>query len=186
MISTPGGTVDIDGRSGPLGGPADQQRLRDLRAAASVVLVGAGTVRAENYGAPSRNGLRIAVVTTTCRLDFSSPLFASGAGLVVTTTDAPAVPVESRRHGTGTVDLVEAVSTLGPGLIHVEGGPMLNAALLEADLVDAINLTVSPMLTGAQGPSWAVSPHPTRHFELDTVNSNDGFVFARWVRVRNA
>ncbi|MEY2967361.1 MAG: hypothetical protein RLY50_1411, partial [Actinomycetota bacterium] len=80
----------------------------------------------------------------------------------------------------------DAVSSLGPGLIHVEGGPTLNAALLEADLVDAINLTVSPVFTGAQGPSWAESPHPTRHFELDTVASSDGFVFARWVRVRNA
>ena len=186
MISTPGGTVDIDGRSGPLGGPADQQRLRDLRAAASVVLVGAGTVRAENYGAPSRNDLRIAVITTTCRLDFSSPLFASGAGLVVTTTDAPPVPVENRRHGTGTVDLADAVASLGPGLVHVEGGPMLNAALLEADLVDAINLTVSPLLTGAQGPSWAVAPHAVRRFALETVESVDEFVFARWVRVRSA
>lgn len=186
MISTPDGTVEVNGRSGPLGGPADQERLRTLRTAASIVLVGAGTVRAENYGAPSRADLRIAVVTQTCRLDFSSPLFSSGAGLVVTTVDAPDVPVESIRRGAGSVDLRAVIADLGPGTIHVEGGPMLNAALLEADLVDAINLTVSPTLTGARGPSWAAAPHTTRHFEIESVESRDGFVFARWVRVRNA
>lgn len=186
MISTPDGTIEVNGRSGPLGGPADQARLLALRDAASVVLVGAGTVRAENYGAPSRPDLRIAVVTQTCRLDFSSPLFASGAGLVVTTVDAPDVPVESIRRGTDAVDLGAVISDLGPGTVHVEGGPMLNAALLDADLVDAINVTVSPRFTGARGPSWATSPHTTRHFEIESVESRDGFVFARWVRVRSA
>lgn len=186
MISTPDGTIEVNGRSGPLGGPADQARLLALRDAASVVLVGAGTVRAENYGAPSRGDLRIAVVTQTCRLDFSSPLFSSGAGLVVTTVDGPDVPVESIRHGEGSIDFAEVVADLGPGTIHVEGGPTLNAALLDADLVDAINLTVSPRLTGARGPSWATSPHTTRHFEIETVESREGFVFARWVRVRSA
>ena len=88
MITTPDGTVDVNGRSGPLGGPADQQRLRSLRETASVVLVGAGTVRAESYRAPSRSDLRIAVVTQSCNLDFSSGLFTSGAGLIVTTTTA--------------------------------------------------------------------------------------------------
>lgn len=186
MISTPDGTIEINGRSGPLGGPADQQRLGDLRAAASVVLVGAGTVRAEKYGAPSRQDLRIAVVTNSCRLDFTSSLFSSGSGLIVTTLDAPDVPVESIRHGRGAVDLAAAIADLGPGLVHVEGGPALNAALLAADLVDAINLTVSPQVTGTRGPSWAMSPHPTRRFTLEGTESRDGFVFARWVRVRTA
>lgn len=186
MISTPDGTIEVNGRSGPLGGPADQERLRSLREAASVVLVGAGTVRAENYGAPLRADLRIAVVTQTCRLDFTSPLFVSGAGLVVTTIDAPEVPVESIRHGAGSINFTSAIESLGPGTVHVEGGPTLNASLLDADLVDAINLTVAPRLTGARGPSWATSPHMTRHFELETVESRDGFVFARWVRVRSA
>ncbi len=186
MISTPDGAVEVAGRSGPLGGPADQQRLRDLRSRATVVLVGAGTVRAENYGAPSRPDLRIAVVTRTCELDFDSPLFTSGAGLVVTTTDAPALPVESLRRGTGTVDLAAVVADLGPGIVHVEGGPALNAALLDADLVDAVNLTISPKFSGARGGSWSAAPHASRRFALEETNVRDGFVFARYVRVRNA
>ncbi|MFM8626892.1 MAG: dihydrofolate reductase family protein [Actinomycetota bacterium] len=186
MISTPDGVIDVGGRSGPLGGPADQARLAELRAAADVVLVGAGTVRAENYGAPSRSDLRIAVVTRSCALDFDTPLFTSGSGLVVTTVDAPDVPVESVREGTGQVDLESAIARLDAGLVHVEGGPQLNAALLDADLVDAINLTISPMLFGVNGPSWTMAPHATREFVLAWTQERDGMLFARWERVRSA
>lgn len=186
MISTPDGVIDVDGRSRPLGGPADQARLAELRAAADVVLVGAGTVRAEKYGTPSRSDLRIAVVTRSCALDFSTPLFTSGSGLVVTTVDAPDVPVESVREGTGQVDLEAAIARLDAGLVHVEGGPQLNATLLDADLVDAINLTISPMLFGVNGPSWATAPHAARKFALAWTEGRDGFLFARWERVRTA
>lgn len=186
MISTPDGVVDVDGRSGPLGGPADQARLAELREAADIVLVGAGTVRAEKYGPPSRRELRIAVVTRSCSLDFSAPLFTSGSGLVVTTLDAPEVPVESVRAGTGEVDLAEVIERLDAALVHVEGGPQLNAALLEADLVDAVNLTVSPMLFGTAGGSWTAAPHASREFTLVWTQEREGLLFARWERVRNA
>lgn len=186
MISTPDGVVDVDGRSGPLGGPADQARLAELRRNADVVLVGAGTVRAENYGPPSKAGLRIAVVTRTCALDFASPLFASGAGLIVTTRDAPDVPVESIRAGTGEVDLAGAIEQLGAGIVHVEGGPQLNGALMDADLVDAINLTIAPRLFGAAGGSWTAPPHATRRFVLTWTDERDGLLFARWERLRTA
>ena len=186
MISTPDGVVEVEGRSGPLGGPADQARLGELRRAADVVLVGAGTVRAENYGPPSRPGLRIAVVTRTCALDFDSPLWVSGAGLVVTTLDAPEVPVHSVRAGTGSVDLAEAITSLGADLVHVEGGPQLNAALFDADLVDAVNLTISPLLFGASGTSWTSAPHAARDFALVWTDERDGLLFARWERVRTA
>lgn len=186
MISTPDGVVEVDGRSGPLGGPADQAHLAELRRAADIVLVGAGTVRAENYGPPSRSGLRIAVVTRTCALDFDAPLFSTGAGLVVTTLDAPDVPVQCVRAGTGEVDLADAIRRLGVGLVHVEGGPQLNAALLDADLVDAVNLTISPLLFGAAGASWTTAPHASRRFALTWTKERDGLLFARWERVRSA
>lgn len=182
MITTVDGAIDVDGRSGPLGGPADQARLMGLRANASVVLVGAGTVRAESYGPPSRPDLHIAVVTASARLDYSSALFTSGQGLVVTTLDAPPVPVTSVRAGTGTIDFRNAIAQLPEGIVHVEGGPMLNAALLDADLVDAMNLTVSPHLIGARGPSIAMAPHVARRFRLVDVTQVDDFAFVRYER----
>jgi riboflavin biosynthesis pyrimidine reductase len=182
MITTPDGEIDVNGRSRPLGGPADQQRLIGLRAQASVVLVGAGTARGEGYGAPSKQGLRIGVVTQSCALDFDSPLFASGSGFVVTTTHAPHVPVDSIRAGSESIDFATVIAQLPDGMIHVEGGPMLNAALLEADLVDAINLTFSPKVGGRRGPSLSFAPHTLRHFTLTSTEINGNFVFVRYER----
>ena len=50
MIFSADGAAAFGGRAGPLSCPADQQLLGILRGFADVVLVGAGTVRAENYG----------------------------------------------------------------------------------------------------------------------------------------
>ena len=184
MITTPDGAIDEHGRSRPLGGPADQQRLIDLRSKARVVLVGAGTARAENYGPPSRDDLRIGVVTLSCALDFSAPLYASGAGFVVTTTSAPAVPVHSVRGGTDVIDFAEVLTQLPDGIIQVEGGPQLNAALFDADLVDAINLTFSPHLVGSRGPGLSMAPHASRRFSLVAQELREGFVFARYERTQ--
>ncbi len=182
MITTPDGAIDVNGRSGPLGGPADQARLKSLRAGASAVLVGAGTARAENYGPPSQPGLQIVVVTNSADLDFSSALFTSGAGIVATHHAAPEVPVTSMRAGTDTVDLAGIIQQLPPGIVHVEGGPSLNAALLDADLVDAINLTFSPRLTGARGMSFSQAPHALRAFTQTSLATQDDFVFVRYER----
>lgn len=186
MITTVDGTIDVSGRSGPLGGPADQQRLALLRRHASVILVGAGTAKAENYGPPSRTDLRIGVVTKSCNLDFTSPLFTSGSGFVVTTLDAPAVPVDSIRAGETDIDFARIIEKLPDGIIHVEGGPTLNAALCDADVVDALNLTIAPHLVGSRGDGLTAAPHTPQHFELATTELKEGFVFLRYERRKNS
>ncbi|WP_197083508.1 dihydrofolate reductase family protein, partial [Mycobacterium nebraskense] len=50
MIFSADGAAAFGGRAGPLSCPTDQQLLKILRGLADVVLVGAGTARAENYG----------------------------------------------------------------------------------------------------------------------------------------
>lgn len=186
MITTPDGVIDVEGRSGALGGPPDQARLRGLREQASSVLVGAGTARTENYGPASKQGLHIAVVTTSCALDFTSPLFSSGCGIIATTVNAPQVPVHSIRAGLDYVDLAAIIDQLPPGMVQVEGGPRLNAALFDADLVDAINLTVSPRIGGVRGASISEAPHALRQFALASVTTDSDFVFVRYERIRTA
>lgn len=186
MITTPDGAIDVNGRSGPLGGPADQKRLIGLRQQAAVVLVGAGTARGEGYGAPSKQGLRIGIVTRSCDMDFTSPLFTSGSGFIVTTTDAPVVPVDSIRAGVGTIDFAAVIAQLPEGMIHVEGGPQLNAALFSAGVVDAINLTWSPRLIGSRGPSISAAPHALQNFLLTSLSTEEAFVFARYERKNSA
>src|SRR4051812_2248584 len=50
MIASADGATAVDGLSGGLGGPPDRKVFAALRSLADVVLVAAGTVRAERYG----------------------------------------------------------------------------------------------------------------------------------------
>ena len=50
FVQSADGAVTLQGRSGPLGGDTDRAVMRVLRAMADVVIVGAGTVRVEEYG----------------------------------------------------------------------------------------------------------------------------------------
>lgn len=185
MITTPDGATSLNNRSGPLGGPADQAMLRAWRQTCDIVMVGAGTVRAEGYGLPSRADLNIAVVTGTCNVDPTIELFASGRGFLATATDAPQSSVASVRAGTGAVDLAGIIGQLDARVIHVEGGPRLNASLLDAGLVDAINLTFSHRLAGLHhsDPVATATRNSTRFALVDAARDGD-FVFARYERRR--
>ncbi len=192
MVASVDGSTVIDGRSGALSGPTDQRMLAALRACADVVLVGAGTVRAEGYGPPKRAGLRVGVVTRTGNVDLDGPLFRSGAGFLVLPEDSPAraeidrAGVDAVNAGHSTVDLAAAIRRLpgDPAVVHVEGGPSLNGALIRTGLVDELNVTTSPMLAGGDGPRLATTPEAIgqrltlSHLAID----DEGFVFTRWLR----
>lgn len=191
MITTPDGVTDVNGRSGPLGGATDREVLLTLRENADVVLVGAGTVRAEHYGAPLRSPMPIVVVSKSCDCDWRSALFSSGFGMIATTTTAPDVPVRSFRAGEDAVDLAAIIhalhSELGARVIHVEGGPLLNAALLQAGLVDAINLTITPHI--GSGGTTMTSPFVrhgfnNQHFQIAQMCRDGDYLFVRYERVR--
>ncbi|MGA1363080.1 MAG: dihydrofolate reductase family protein [Ilumatobacteraceae bacterium] len=189
MITTTDGVTAVGNQSAPLGGPEDQAILRAWRQNCDIVLVGAGTVRKEGYGLPGRPDLQIAVVTESCSLDWTVPLFASGRGIIATSHGAPQVPVRSLRAGDGAVDLSGIIrlihDDLGASVVHVEGGPTLNAALLGADLVDAINLTFSPRLAGPHGGDPIVTAFAgPRGFALVDAARDGDFVFTRYERAR--
>lgn len=185
MVTSLDGSTVVDGRSGGLSHPVDAALLGALRRQADMVLVGAGTVRAESYGPPRRPGQRIVVVSRTGAVDFSSPLFTSGSGLLALPTDAPEVPVPSVRAGTGSVDLAGVVAQLDAQVIQVEGGPSLNATLAAADLIDELNVTVAPMLTGGDGPRLtAGAPALTHRLRLAQLAEHEDYLFMRWLRHR--
>ncbi len=183
MITSLDGAVALGERSGGLGGPADQRVFFHLRDIADVIVVGAGTARAEGYGPPRRPGQRIGVVTRRANLDWSSPLFASGAGFVITTLDAPDVPVDAVRAGHDQLDLAEALRQLDGEVALCEGGPTLNGDLLAADLIDEWCLTVAPLLAGGGAGRAAVSPveHPSG-FQIAHLLTEDGYLFLRALR----
>lgn len=184
MIASVDGATALDGLSGGLGGPGDKAVFAAMRRAADVVIAGAATVRDEGYRPPARRELRIAVVTASGNVDVGSELFTSGAGLVITTERAPALPVPMIRAGVDQVDLAAALAQLDAGLVVCEGGPKLNAAMHEADLVDELCITVAPMLVG--GPSARiVNGHTSIARRLDLahlLSDDDGYLYLRYAR----
>jgi riboflavin biosynthesis pyrimidine reductase len=193
MIASLDGAIAVDGKSGPLGNPNDLEILLTLRDLADVVVVGAGTARGEGYGPPRKPGLRVGVVTNSGSLDLDTPLFTSGAGFLI----APAAAaiddskVDVLRAGDERVDLAAALAgltSIAPGarFAQVEGGPTLNAALAAHDLIDELNLTLSPRIVGSDsarvtdGTSAIDQRFDLAHLLVD----DEGFVFGRWVRAR--
>ena len=168
------GAVTVDGRSGGLGDPSDKLAMQVLRALADVVLVGAGTVRAEGYGGMRvdeadaawrrLHGLasqpRIAVVSSRLDLSPEHPFFtrATERPIVVTHESAPADRRETLAEvadviacGHDAVDLgvmVQALAERGMPQVLCEGGPHLFGALVEADHVDELCLSLSPTIVG--------------------------------------
>ncbi len=191
MISTVDGATTVGGVSGGLGGPGDKHVYAVLRSLADVVLVAAGTFRAERYG-PSKTP--IAVVTRTAQLDWQSRFFTDpDARPIVLTVEA--APPENLAHaaevadvivaGEVDVDLARALTELagrGQANVLAEGGPTLNAQLANAGLLDELCLTFSPKL--AAGDAKRIlngSPlDPPTELSLQSVLEDDSFLFVRY------
>lgn len=211
MVASIDGATAVDGRSGALGGPADRTVFRSLRAIADVILVAAGTVRAEGYGPPktpealrARRAARgqtpyprIVVVSRSLDLDPGAPLFAEAPEppLVLTGADAPAARREALagvaevaiagRHGVDLRTACTILGDLGHRVALCEGGPTLNGQLLDADLVDEVDLTVAPLLVGGDALRLAVGAAATaQRFALAHLwhDPDDDLLLARYVR----
>ncbi len=214
MVASADGGTTVDGVSAGLGGPADRRLLGTLRGLADVILVGAGTARAEGYRSPrtpedrvavlrATSGRpprpRLAVVSAGLSLEPDAAMFTPTAGsdprpLVYTTGDAPAdrraalagVAEVVTVGGGGRVDVEGVVSDLGDrgaGVVLAEGGPSLNHQLVEAGLVDELNLTVSPLLTGGRADRILAGQSlggPVA-LSLDRVLADEGFLFCRYL-----
>lgn len=186
--SVDGAAADVGGRSGGLGGPADKAVFVAIRAVPDVIVVGAGTAIAEDYGpvrlsAPLRARRRaagrpevprLAVVTASLQIDPGQRLFRDSPPgepppLVLTTTAADAGRrkalarvAEVVEVGDERVDWVLALRALrelaAAGVVLCEGGPSTNAQLVAADLVDEMCITVAPALVGGPAPRIAGGP----------------------------
>lgn len=191
MVASLDGATAVEGSSGGLGNRNDRDVLLTMRELADVIVVGAGTVRSEGYGPPHKAGQRIGVVTNSGAVDVSTELFTSGAGFLIAPASAgiDEGAVDVLRAGDERVDLAVAIATLdsmvrGVRLVQAEGGPTLNSSLLAADLIDELDLTLSPRLVGNSGPRVTHGAPPVdARFELaHLLLDEESFVFGRWVR----
>jgi riboflavin biosynthesis pyrimidine reductase len=183
MVASIDGSTVVDSNSRGLSSNTDQEVLLTLRDLADVLIVGAATVRVEGYGPPRKRGQRVGVVSKRGDVDATTSLFASGAGFLILPDDAPPTSVESVRAGRGSVDLAAALAQLDADFVQAEGGAMLNGALAAADLIDELNLTISPLLAGGQGPRVTGGvAQLARRMQLAHVLEDDSFLFTRYLR----
>ncbi|MGW0175285.1 pyrimidine reductase family protein [Rhodococcus sp. NPDC003322] len=213
FVSSIDGAVATDGTSGGLGTPADRRLFTILRELADVILVGASTVRTENYGgaAPDTDARRrrvergqapvppIAVVTASAHLDPSSRLLTDTevAPLILTGTEAPAertgaltragaTVLEVGERSVPTAGILAALAERGLHRVLCEGGPTLFGQLLADDAVDELCLTTSPVLVA--GPAGRITASaaatPRPMRRAHVLADDDGTMLTRWVRER--
>lgn len=206
MVSSLDGSAVKDGRSGGLGGDADKTVFGVLRGLADLVLVGAGTARAEGYrgltAKPQYGDLRaalgqrgapvLALVSRRLDLDPESELFGGDERTVVVTAGR-SDPARRERlaqvadvvvAGEEAVDLAAALDRLsGRGLTRVlcEGGPSLLGDLVATRRLDELCLTVSPELVGGRGPRIVTGPEVDARLRLAHLLEQDGVLLSRWV-----
>jgi riboflavin biosynthesis pyrimidine reductase len=207
IVSVDGGT-SWGGVSGALGGPADKSLFATLRSLADLVVVAAGTMRAEGYG-PARlpDATRevrlargqtavppIAVVSRSCRLDWDTAFFtdAEARPLVITVTDADA---RDRARAAEVADVITAgqvdvdfalafqeLGRRGVQSVLAEGGPTLNGQLARVGLLDELCVTLAPRL--ASGDAKRILAGSTLEelgvLVLHAVYEQDDYLFLRY------
>ncbi|MCA1790529.1 MAG: RibD family protein [Thioalkalivibrio sp.] len=164
-------------------GPEDIEHLHRLRALVDAVVVGAGTVIADDPQLTVRhvrgdNPVRV-VLDPSGRVPSDRKMFQDGA--------TPTLWLQSRRAkppaASGTVEVLqmdEAVagegfhptavlqrlSARGLRRVLVEGGGLTVSRFLAAGVLDRLHLTVAPLLLGSGRPSVTLDPVHTLHEAL--------------------
>ena len=184
FIASADGAVSASGLSRGLQTEGDNRVFAALRDLADVILVGAGTARAEGYAAVTaterrldvrrRYGLPdplpIAVVSGSLSLDASSGLFTGALpGARTSSATTAASPADRRAALAEVADVVVCgereidvaglraeLSARGLTRVLCEGGPALFSHLVQHGGCDELCLTVSPLLVGP-GPGRIVT-----------------------------
>ncbi len=212
MIASIDGAIDVDGVSGGLGGPADKAVFSAIRSVADHILVGAGTVIAENYRRPqtSAEQQRIRrdrgqqpfpqIVIASSRLSISAdhrvfdpdarPIVATHASAPSIRRDALSAVADIIVAGETELHLPTLLAKLaarGANTVLLEGGPTLNGAMVAEDLVDEWCVSCAPMMAGGGTDTRMTAgnhSHGPRHLQLERTLTDDGYLFHRYVRTR--
>jgi diaminohydroxyphosphoribosylaminopyrimidine deaminase/5-amino-6-(5-phosphoribosylamino)uracil reductase len=180
--SLDGRTALADGLSRWITGEASRTDVQRLRARASAIVTGSGTVLADDPGLTvrdpalellDRRPLRVVLdsnlrIAATARvLDPTAPaiVFTTQAAPDARALEARGVRVESLPARDGGIDLAALLDRLGAlecNEILVEAGPRLAGGFLAATLVDELVLYVAPCVLGDAARPMFQLPAPAR------------------------
>lgn len=161
VMSLDGAIAGPDGRSASLGSPIDKKVFSAARRDSDVILVGAGTARDEGYRPAV---VPIALVSDQLGFTEAMPIFNqatpdSPKSLIITHEKAIESAPDWLKNaatliasGQSRVDLhlaIQALHERGLDRIHCEGGPALLTALIQAQTLDELLLTITPILVGS-------------------------------------
>ena len=175
MVSLDGRMASEGGESRGLGSVAEQRLVHRLRAEHDAILVGIGTVLADNPEltirlARGRNPIRV-VLDSRLRIPLTSQLVATAGRaplILATVTDdrdreaalegagARVWRFEPGPDGLVPVEaLLRRLAREGALAVLVEGGATVSSACLRAGLVDRVALGIAPVLLGGRrAPIW--------------------------------
>ena len=146
-------------------GPENILHLHRLRALCDAVVVGAGTVAADNPRLTTRlvagsNPVRV-ILDPACRLAAAHTVFsdreavtlracAAGAGTVAQARERgeEILEIAARANVFDLRDLLSQLRERGYFRIFVEGGGVTVSSFLEAGLLDRLHITIAPLLIG--------------------------------------
>lgn len=175
-----GAATGEDGRSGTINTEADTRVFAFLRAWADVIVVGAGTARAERYEVPDideewqplRAGrpARPLLVVVSAQDELPPLLADAGEDEVLLISGDPVAPD----------DVVRTVRELGHERILVEGGPHLAHDFVAAGAVDELCLTWSPRIVGGDHPRIFVGDPLQAQGRLLSLLEADDTLISRW------
>jgi riboflavin-specific deaminase-like protein len=207
MVSSLDGSATQEGVSAGISGPVDKRVFGTLRGLCDVVMVGAGTARIEGYDTPKARpsyaehraslGQRpapvLVLVSRRLDLDLAGPLFGGAERTIVVTSERSDPELRQQLGevadvlvaGESEVDLPYAVRELGDrGLPRIlcEGGPTLLAAMVAADCLDELCLTLSPKAVGGVGPRIMHGVTLDQDYRPGHLLEQDGILFGRYLR----
>ena len=190
MVSSVDGAATGDsGLTASINNPADKRVFDLLRRLADVIVVGAGTARAEGYGPVDRP-----TVLVSRRAQVPPALRGAAPGAVRIATVASAEHLDEARSllgeehvlvlGERRVDLAGLRSRLvadGHRQILSEGGPHLLRDLVDQGVADELDATVVPRLVGGEQPRITNGAPVDAGLTLHALLEEDGTLLARWL-----
>ena len=206
MIASIDGATTLEGTSSALGDADDRAVFQALRTVPDVILVGAGTVRAENYGPVALDEEKrarretqgrssvplLAIVTGRLDLDHETKVFSNSEyrPMVITSTNANPAKMALLGDAAEVVILDELtpeaiLGQLGAAsVILCEGGPTLGGQFVASGLVDEINVTVSPLLVSGDSNRIVRGEEadPPLGMRLDRALVGERSLFLRYLR----